>query len=78
MLLLFILFSLTCMKYIAFCNNPNEPQEEYQEETSSDVYVAKLTVEELEGESAQDSVGENQVMNLLKELEVARKEKSGD
>jgi len=58
--------------------NPNEPQEEYQEETSSDVYVAKLTVEELEGEIAQDSVGENQVMNLLKELEVARKEKSGD
>lgn len=57
--------------------NPNEPQEEYQEETSSDVYVAKLTVEELEGESAQESVGEDRVMNLLKELETARKEKSG-
>ena len=58
--------------------NPNEPQEEYQEEATETEYVAKLTVEELEGESAQDSVGENQVMNLLKELEVARKEKSGD
>ncbi len=57
--------------------NPNEPQELYQEETSSDVYVAKLTVEELEGESAQESVGEDRVMNLLKELETARKEQSG-
>lgn len=58
--------------------NPNEPQELYQEEVSSDVYVAKLTVEELEGESAQDMAGENRVMDLLKELETARKEQSGD
>ena len=58
--------------------NPNEPQELYQEETSSDVYVAKLTVEDMGGESAQESVGEDRVMNLLKELETARKEQSGD
>jgi len=57
--------------------NPNEPQELYQEETSSDVYVAKLTVEDMGGESAQESVGEDRVMNLLKELETARKEQSG-
>jgi len=50
----------------------------YQEETSSDVYVAKLTVEDMGGESAQESVGEDRVMNLLKELETARKEQSGD
>ena len=58
--------------------NPNEQQELYQEETSSDVYVAKLTVEDMGGESAQESVGEDRVMNLLKELETARKEQSGD
>jgi len=34
-----------------------------------------LTKEELEGESAQDQVGEKRIMDLLKELETARKEK---
>jgi len=58
--------------------NPNEPQELYQEEKDSETYVAKLTTEELEGESAQDEVGENKVMNLLKELETARKERNND
>lgn len=54
--------------------NPNEPQELYQEEKTDEEYVAKLTVEELEAESAQSDVGENRVMDLLKELEAARKE----
>jgi len=54
--------------------NPNEPQELYQEEKDSEEYVAKLTVEELEAESAQESVGASRVMDLLKELETARKE----
>ena len=37
-----------------------------------------LNTEELGGESGQDSVGENRVMDLLKELEVARKEREVD
>ena len=56
--------------------NPNEPQEEYQEpKTEEDkTYEPMLTKEELESESAQDSVGGGRVMELLKELEKARKE----
>ena len=41
-------------------------------------YEIMLTKEELESESAQDSVGENRVMDLLKELETARKEREYD
>ena len=58
--------------------NPNEPQELYQEEKTSDEYVAKLTQEELGGVSAQEDAGGSRVMNLLKELETARKERSND
>ena len=58
--------------------NPNEQQELYQEETSSDVYVAKLTVEDMGGESAQEDVGGSRVMDLLKELETARRERKED
>jgi hypothetical protein len=58
--------------------NPNEPQELYQQEEKSDVYVAKLTTDKLEDESAQQSVGENRVMDLLKELELARKENTAN
>jgi len=59
--------------------NPNEPQELYQaEDKDNEVYVAKLTTEELEDENAQESAGESRVMNLLKELETARKERDND
>ena len=58
--------------------NPNEPQELYQEEKDETEYVAKLTVEDLESESGQKSVGSNRVMDLLKELETARKENTAN
>jgi hypothetical protein len=58
--------------------NPNEPQELYQQEDSKEEYVSKLTVEELGGESAQEDAGGARVMNLLKELETARKERNND
>ena len=37
-----------------------------------------LTQEELGGESAQENAGPNRVMDLLKELEAARKERDSD
>jgi hypothetical protein len=58
--------------------NPNEPQELYQQEKTDSEYVAKLTVEDLGGESGQGSVGATRVMDLLKELETARKERSNN
>jgi hypothetical protein len=58
--------------------NPNEPQELYQQEPKEETYLAKLTVEDMGGESAQESVGGNRVMDLLKELEAARKESSAN
>lgn len=58
--------------------NANEPQEEYQSSKTDDPYETKLTQEELGGESAQDSVAGNRVMELLKELETARKERDHD
>lgn len=58
--------------------NVNEPQEQYQNTKEDDVYETILTQTEMGGESAQDRVGENRVMNLLKELEQARKERNHD
>ena len=58
--------------------NPNEPQELYQQEDAKDEYTAKLTQEDLGGESAQEDAGGARVMNLLKELETARKERDND
>ncbi|MGY8864227.1 MAG: hypothetical protein ACKVJK_01225 [Methylophagaceae bacterium] len=58
--------------------NPMEPQEQYQEETQDSEYVAKLTTEELESVDGQKEVGNNRVMDLLKELETARKERGFD
>jgi len=57
-----------------------EPQEAYQEEANGqETYTAKLTTEELESDpKAQDSVGSARVMDLLKELESARKERDND
>tara|TARA_Y100000389_G_scaffold32134_1_gene27314 strand:- start:6673 stop:7257 length:585 start_codon:yes stop_codon:yes gene_type:complete len=55
--------------------NPNEPQELYQQVDQGKPYEVKLTKEEMESESAQQDVAGNRVMGLLKELEVARKER---
>jgi len=54
--------------------NANDPREEYQETKDDAPYEAMLTTEDMGGESAQESVGGNRVMDLLKELETARKE----
>lgn len=52
----------------------NDETEKYQEEKEEKEYKTLLTTEDLGGESAQDQVGNNRVMSLLKELETARKE----
>jgi hypothetical protein len=58
--------------------NMNDPREEYQEAKDDEPYEAMLTTEELGGESAQEDVAGNRVMDLLKELETARKERDHD
>jgi hypothetical protein len=58
--------------------NPDEMQEKYQAMPEDTTYETKLTQEDMGGESAQESVGGNRVMDLLKELEVARKEREHD
>jgi len=55
--------------------NPEEMQEKYQEMPEDTTYETLLTKEDMAGESAQESVGNNRVMDLLKELEKARKER---
>jgi hypothetical protein len=57
--------------------NMNAPQEVYQEINDAP-YEIKLTKEDMGGESAQENVGNNRVMDLLKELETARKEHEYD
>ena len=54
--------------------NMNDPREEYQEMKDDAPYEAKLTKEDMGGETAQEDVAGNRVMSLLKELETARKE----
>jgi hypothetical protein len=54
----------------------NEPVEQQLNVKENDVYEPILTKEDLGGESAQDKVGNNRVMDLLKELEKARKERA--
>lgn len=55
-----------------------DPIEEQQAETDNKPYEAMLNTEDMGGESAQDSVAGNRVMDLLKELETARKERDVD
>ena len=60
--------------------NPNEPQEVYQEEKTEETYVAKMTQEDMgqaEGDSQAD-VATSRVMDFLKELETARKDRDSD
>ena len=60
--------------------NANDPREEYQAPKSGEPYEARLDTLEMEqaDPKAQDSVAGNRVMDLLKELEVARKERNTD
>ena len=55
--------------------NPNEPQEAYQEPKSNEPYEAKLNSAYEDGKDEQKSAGSMRVMELLKELEKARKER---
>ena len=57
---------------------PGEPVELQQQEMSNEPYEALLNTEDMGGESAQESVAGNRVMDLLKELETARKEREID
>lgn len=54
---------------------PGEPIDAYQETTEDGAYEPLLTTKDMAGESAQGDVGENRVMELLKELEKARQER---
>jgi len=54
--------------------NANDPREEYQEAKDDTPYESILNTEEMGGESAQESVGGDRVMSLLKELEKVREE----
>jgi hypothetical protein len=56
--------------------NPNEPQEAYQEPKSDEPYEAKLNSAYEDGKDEQKSAGSMRVMELLTELEKARKERS--
>ena len=58
--------------------NANDPREEYQEIKDDAPYEPMLTKEDMGGESAQENVAGNRVMDLLKELESARKERDHD
>jgi hypothetical protein len=55
--------------------NANGPLEEIQNKVEDNTYETLLNKEDLGGESAQEFVGNSRVMDLLKELEVARKER---
>ena len=62
--------------------NVNEPLERYQADMQLDgeteTYETLLTKEDMGGTSAQGDVGASRVMDLLKELEQARKEREHD
>jgi hypothetical protein len=58
--------------------NMADPREDYQAPKSEETYETMLTKEDMGGESAQAEVAGNRVMDLLKELETARKEREHD
>lgn len=55
-----------------------DPIEMQQAEKDGKPYESVLNTEDLGGESAQEEVGDARIMSLLKELEVARKERTVD
>jgi len=56
--------------------NPNEPLEQYQGEKGDGPYEAKLNSPYEDSKDEQKSAGTSRVMDLLKELEKERKERS--
>jgi hypothetical protein len=68
----------SCEQAHVMVRGANDPREEYQEPKADGPYESKLETEDMGGESAQDDVAGNRVMGLLKELEVARKERNID
>ena len=80
--------TLILQEYLGKCCNipqsniivrdPLAPQEDYQEEKETKPYESMLNTEDMGGESAQEAVASNRVMDLLKELETARKEREVD
>jgi hypothetical protein len=58
--------------------NPNEPQEDYQETKEDKEYESVLNTDYAVETENQKMAPNNQVMDLLKELEVARKENKHD
>lgn len=56
--------------------NANSSLEKQNKQETDTTYETLLTKEELGGENAQNSVGNNRIMELLKELEAARKERA--
>ena len=69
-----------CLQSHLIVRNANDPREEYQAPKSGEPYESKLDTLEMEqaDPKAQDHVAGNRVMDLLKELEVARKERNTD
>jgi hypothetical protein len=55
--------------------NPSSPAEQQKDIADPSVYEVMLTKEDMGGPSAQGSVGQSRVMDLLKELETARKDR---
>ena len=82
--------SQVLQEYIADCcgcdqadfiiRKANDPREEYQEPKNDAPYESILDTEELEqaDPDAQDKVGGNRIMDLLKELETVRAERNID
>ena len=56
----------------------HDPVERQQSEKTDGPYESLLNTEDMGGESAQNDVGGNRVMDLLKELETARNEREID
>lgn len=56
----------------------NDPIDQIQKPAPETPYETLLDKEDMGGESAQDKVGSNRTMDLLKELEAARKEREID
>lgn len=55
--------------------NPNAPAEIQKEIKEPEVYEPLLTKEHIDAPSAQKDVGQSRIMDLLKELEIARKDR---
>lgn len=73
--------SIPCSHGYCIVRGEFDPVEEYQPDNpDKKPYEAKLTTEEMESADpdCQDKVGGNRIMDLLKELETARKEREID